>query len=49
MSVLLKRSSGVIRNECKYGCCTDVYGKNVKHVRRRIRRVENRRWRRAST
>lgn len=46
MAVLLKRTAGVVRNECDYGCCTDVYGRHVKVVRRRIKRALNRRWKR---
>ena len=32
MSVLLKRSLGGLPQECPYGCCTPIYGKNVKLV-----------------
>lgn len=42
MAVLLKRSKGGVPGECPYGCCTDVYGRNVKHTRRRIKRAEKR-------
>lgn len=47
MSVLLKRGGGVARfpHECPYGCCTPVYGKNVKNVRRAIKRGERSRFR----
>lgn len=42
MAVSLKRSKGGVPGECPYGCCTDVYGRNVKHTRRRIKRAEKR-------
>ena len=42
MSVIIKRSEGVVGvNECSYGCCTPVYGKNVKKIRRTAKRAEN--------
>ena len=44
MSVLLKRSLGGLPKECPYGCCTPIYGKNVKLVRRQVRRREKRDW-----
>ena len=37
MSVVLKRSEKHMPQECRYGCCTEVYGKNVKLFRRRIK------------
>lgn len=42
MAVSLKRSEGVCPPECKYGCCTEMYGKNVKKMRRRARRATER-------
>lgn len=44
MSVTLKRSEGVTPPECPYGCCTDLYGKNVKNVRRIAKRRSERKW-----
>lgn len=38
MAVSMKRSDGICPPECEYGCCTEIYGKNVKAVRRRIRK-----------
>lgn len=47
MAIIIKRSEmGGIRNECVYGCCTDVYGKNVPKVRRRLKRRGEQLWRR---
>lgn len=48
MSVLIKRSSSAtsIPAECPYGCCTEVFGKNVKHVRRSAKRRDRREWKR---
>lgn len=48
MAVSLKRSTPdmCILNECEYGCCTDVYGKNVRRIRRQVRRVGERNFRR---
>lgn len=49
MSVALKRSEanrGVIPPECPYGCCTSVYGRNVKRVRREVKRKDNEQFRR---
>lgn len=42
MAVLIKRSNkhSAIRNECGYGCCTDVYGKNTARIRRQIKAAE---------
>lgn len=37
MAVVLKRSEKHMPQECRYGCCTEVYGKNVKRIRRRIK------------
>lgn len=46
MSVIIKRSdkTGAIPNECPYGCCTTIYGKNTKRVRRNIKRRERNQW-----
>ena len=46
MSVLIKRSNktNAIPNECPYGCCTTIYGKNTKRVRRNIKRRERNQW-----
>lgn len=38
MAVCLKRSEGVVPPECPYGCCTPVYGKNVRFIRRTAKR-----------
>lgn len=47
MAVLIQRSKTThIPQECVYGCCTSVYGKNVKKVRRTIKRAENQTWKR---
>lgn len=48
MSVMMKRSekNHAFPLECQYGCCTPVYGKNVKHVRRQIKRSEKQKWKR---
>ena len=49
MAVLLKKSSGPRATalcECRWGCCSEVYGKNVKRVRRRLRHVEKSTWKR---
>jgi len=48
MAVLLKRStkSSHIPQECTYGCCTTIYGKNVSKVRRSIKRASNADWKR---
>lgn len=47
MAVLIKRSETVhIPNECVYGCCTTVYGKNVTKVRRSIKRAGKAAWHR---
>ena len=46
MAVLLKRSTGGVPPECPYGCCTEVYGRNVVKVRRRMKRASEREWRR---
>mgnify|MGYP000863220247 CR=1 FL=1 len=42
MSVMLKRSSKLkaIPQECEYGCCTTVYGRNVPRIRRQVRSSE---------
>lgn len=42
MSVMLKRSSKLkaIPQECEYGCCTTVYGRNVSRIRKQIRSSE---------
>ena len=45
MSVLLKRSeAGLGLNECPYGCCTPLYGKNVNFIRRTLKRRERAAW-----
>lgn len=45
MSVLLKRSSGALNvDECPYGCCTILYGRNVRLIRRSVKRREQRDW-----
>ncbi len=47
MAVMLKRSAEAhIPAECVYGCCTTVYGKNVRKVRRRVKRASNAAWKR---
>lgn len=48
MSVMMKRSekNDAFPLECQYGCCTTVYGKNVKKVRRTIKRSEKQKWKR---
>lgn len=46
MSVLLKRAEGVIPNECHYGCCTELYGKNVPKYRRTAKRRSRQEFRR---
>lgn len=47
MSTVIKRSEGAImRQECPYGCCTPVHGKNVKQIRRTLKRRERQTWRR---
>lgn len=42
MAVMLKRSSKnrAVRNECGYGCCTSLYGKNTQRVRRQVKAAE---------
>lgn len=41
MSVLIKRSvSSIGVAECPYGCCTPIYGKSTKRMRRLIKRSE---------
>lgn len=49
MAVSLKRSdkTGLIPIECAYGCCTEMYGKNVPHIRRSVKRSERQRLRKA--
>lgn len=37
MAVQIKRSEGHIPMECPCGCCTTVYGKHVKQVRRIVK------------
>lgn len=46
MSVLLKRSTEVmsILPECAYRCCSEVYGKNVKIMRRQLKRKDRNNW-----
>lgn len=46
MSVLLKRSTEAmsILPECPYRCCSEVYGKNVKNVRRQVKRKDRNNW-----
>lgn len=46
MAVLIKRSEAPVGMECPWRCCTEVYGKNVKKIRRAIKRREARAWRR---
>lgn len=47
MSVVIKRSKTThVPNECVYGCCTTVYGKNVQKVRRTIKRADRQDWKR---
>lgn len=48
MSVMMKRSekNKAFPLECPYGCCTPVYGKNVKNVRRSVKRSEKQKWKR---
>lgn len=47
MSVIIKRSKNShIPNECEYGCCTTVFGKNVPKIRRSIKRAEKAAWKR---
>lgn len=36
--VLSKRNRRV--QECAYGCCTPVHGKNVRHIRRSLKHRE---------
>lgn len=44
MAVLLKRSNKHMPMECRWGCCSEIYGKNTAKVRRRLKRAERRRW-----
>lgn len=46
MSVLLKRSTEVmaIRPECPWRCCSDVYGKHVKSIRRQVKQKDRNKW-----
>lgn len=46
MSVLLKRSTEVmaIRPECPWRCCSDVYGKHVKALRRQVKQKDRNKW-----
>lgn len=46
MSVVIKRSdkTNAVPRECPYGCCTTIYGKNTKRVRRNIKRRERAMW-----
>ncbi len=46
MATMLKRSLGVTPPECTYGCCTQLYGKNVPLVRRSAKRREKQRFKR---
>lgn len=46
MSVVLKRSEKHMPQECRWGCCTEVYGKSVKLFRRRIKRSDRSSFRR---
>lgn len=47
MSIVLKRSQEQFcPPECVYGCCTEVYGKNVKFLRRQAKRASNQKFRR---
>lgn len=46
MSVVLKRSEKHMPQECRWGCCTEVYGKSVKFVRRRVKRASKNAFRR---
>jgi hypothetical protein len=39
MAHTLKRSDKHMAQECRYGCCTEVYGKGIKLTRRRVKRV----------
>lgn len=47
MAVTLKRSNktGLIPNECPYGCCTEMYGRNIPNIRRSVKRSDNQRFR----
>lgn len=46
MSVVIKRSEIPVAYECGYGCCTDVYGKHVRKIRRALKRRQEQTWRR---
>lgn len=46
MATMLKRSLGVTPPECIYGCCTQLYGKHVPHVRRSAKRREKQQFNR---
>lgn len=46
MSVILKRSNGVIGDECPYRCCSSLYGRHVKPMRRKVKRSERQQWKR---
>ncbi len=46
MAVVLKRSEKHMPQECRWGCCTEVYGKSVKLFRRRIKREDRSAFRR---
>lgn len=47
MAVCLKRSEGVTPPECPYGCCTQLYGKNVRFLRRSAKRRDRQKFRRS--
>lgn len=46
MAITLKRSDKHMPQECAYGCCTEVYGKSVPLIRRRVKRASKNLFRR---